>query len=81
MADILYICLGPAVGAVLNRIHSHEHVIATGTLIGEPSLKAGARDRLSFGDCLNRVACGAIPHKDRGVIRRVRKAPGHTPKR
>src|SRR6516162_8949714 len=75
VADILYICLGPAVGAVLNRIHSYEHVIATGALIGEPGLKAGARYCLSLGDCLNRVPCGALPHKDRGVISGSEKLP------
>ena len=51
-----FYCLGPVVGAVLNRIHSHEHVIATGILISEPSLKGRPGDRLSFGDSLNRVA-------------------------
>src|ERR1700730_2864957 len=75
VADILYIFLGPAVSAVLNGIHSHEHVGAVGTLIGEPSLKAGARYRLSLGDSLDRVASGAIPHEDRGVVWGIEKLP------
>ena len=68
MADFLYVPLGPGVRAVLNRIHSHEHVVAAGTLIGKPSLEAGARYGLSLGDCLNGVAGGAVPHEDRGII-------------
>src|SRR6266478_8114993 len=68
VADILYIPLCPAVRAVLNRIHSHEHVIATGTLTREPGLKVGARDGLRLGNGLNRVAGVAIAHKDRGAI-------------
>src|SRR6266849_4581131 len=69
VADFLYIPLCPGVRTVLNRIHSHEHVVTAGTLIGKPSLEAGARYGLSLGDCLNRVAGGAVPHEDRGIIR------------
>src|SRR6266576_3848105 len=75
VADILYICLGPTVGTVLNRIHSNENVGTASILIGEPSLKSGARDRLRFGDCLNRVASGAIPDENRGVVRGIEKLP------
>src|SRR5713101_7975947 len=75
MADFVYVPLGPSVRAVLNRIHSHEHVVAAGTLIGKPSLEAGARYGLSLGDCLNGVAGGAVPHKDRCVVRGLEKLP------
>ena len=68
MANILYVCLRPAVSAVLDGIHSHEHVGTAGILIGEPSLKVGARYRLSLGDSLHRVTSGAIPHEDRGIV-------------
>src|SRR5439155_22511307 len=68
VADFLYVPLCPGVRAVLNRIHSHEHVVAAGTLIGKPSLEDGARYGLSVGDCLNGVAGGTIPHEDRGII-------------
>src|SRR6266576_7017235 len=75
VADILYICLGPTVGTVLNRIHSNEDIGTASILIGEPSLKYRARDRLRFGDCLNRVASGAIPDEDCGVVRGLEKLP------
>ncbi len=75
VADFVYIPLCPGVRAVLNRIHSHEHVVAAGTLIGKPSLEAGARYGLSLGYCLNGVAGGAAPHKDRCVVRGFEKLP------
>src|ERR1700678_604841 len=68
VTNVLNIFLGPVVGAVLDWIHSHEHVGTDSILIFEPRLKAGARYRLSFGDSLNRVACRAIPHEDRSIV-------------
>src|SRR5216683_2967350 len=75
VADVLYILLGPAVRAVFDGVHSHEHVGAAGTLIGEPSLKAGARYRLSLSDSLDRVASGTMPHEDRGIVCGIEKLP------
>src|SRR5258706_6222189 len=75
VANILYISLRPAVGTILDRIHSHEHVIATGTLTREPRLKTGARDGLRLGDGLNRVSCRPIPHEDRGIVLRLEHLP------
>jgi hypothetical protein len=68
MADILYIVLGAAISAVLDRIHSYEHVGTTNILIGEPSLKAGTRHYLGLSDSLNSLACRAIPYEDRSVV-------------
>ena len=75
MADILYISLGPAERAVLNRIHSHEHVVTTGALTREPGLKIGACDGLRLGDGLNGVAGRAIAHEDRGIFLRPEQLP------
>src|ERR1700683_1286361 len=75
VANILYFSLRPGVSAVLDGIHSHEHVGTAGVLIGEPSLKVGARYRLRLGDSLHRVTSGAIPHEDRGVFCGLEKLP------
>lgn len=66
--SILNIVLGAGVSALLNGIHSDEHIEATNILIGEPSLKLGTRHGLGLDDSLDRVACRAIPHEDGGVV-------------
>src|SRR5260370_33878071 len=73
VAYILYIVLGPAVRAILNRVHSHVYVGTGSTLIRQPRLKAMARYGFRLGDGLNRVARGAIPNEDRNVVRRAKK--------
>jgi len=61
VADVLYARLCSAVGAVLNQIHSHEHIGTAGTLRPEPGLKVGARDGFRLGNGLARVPRRAIP--------------------
>ena len=68
MADILYASLRPAVSAVLDGIHSHEHVGTASVLTGEPGLKCWARYHLSLGDPLDCMPRRAIAHQDRGVV-------------
>src|SRR6266852_858149 len=75
VADVFYTLFRPSVCAVLNGVHSHEYVIATGTPTREPRLKPGTYDGLRFGDGLNRVARGAIPHEDRGVVGGLEQRP------
>src|SRR5260221_12705212 len=41
MVDVFYTLFRPGVCAVLNGVHSHEYVTATGTLTREPRLKRG----------------------------------------
>ena len=71
----LYAFLSSVVSAILNRIHSHEDVGAPSTLAREPSLKIGARYSLGLGNSLERLACGAIAHKDRDVVCGLEQLP------
>src|SRR5208282_1881133 len=73
VADTVDVVFGAAVSAILDGIHSYEDVGTTNILIGEPGLKTGARYGLSLGDSLNCVACRAIPHEDRSVVRGFEK--------
>ena len=63
--------MSPCVRALFDGVHSDMDVVATGRLMGKPSLEVWIGYGFGFGDGLNGVACRTIPHEGRNVARVV----------
>ena len=71
MADFADVVLRPTVGSFLEGIHSHENVRASRVLVPQPGLELRTGHRFCRCDSLHRLACHAIPHQNRDVVRRL----------